>query len=194
MSSLRVVRAGRGALLLPGALLPVCAALALLACDDSQAWHEPDFSLARMQSQPRVDPFDREMTSPPPFTVARGAGSGRVPPVVTRALVERGRDHFDTICATCHGVRGDGESVVATKMLLRAPPSLLEPRIRALSDEQLGEIIGRGYGLMPPFANALPDDERLATVAYVRALEVAQGIDVALLPAAMADDLPREVP
>ncbi len=78
---------------------------------------------------------------------------------------------------------------------LRAPLSLLEPRVRALSDARLAEIIGRGYGLMPPFANALPYDERFATVAYVRALEVAQGIDVALLPASsVTAELTREAP
>lgn len=172
----------------------VAVALSLPGCDDSQAWHEPDFSLARMQAQPRVDPFDPEMSAPPPDTVPRGSGARRSPPVVTRALVEEGRTHFETICAACHGVRGDGESVVATKMLLRPPPSLLDAKVRGLTDEQLSEIIGRGYGLMPPFANALPYEDRFATVAYVRALEVAQRVDIADLPAPLAADLAREVP
>jgi mono/diheme cytochrome c family protein len=153
----------------------------LVGCDESQVAHEPSFSLERMQEQPRLDPFDPSMSEPPAFAV-------------TRALVLRGRSHFETICAACHGIRGDGDSVVAGKMILRLPPSLLEPRIRALSDEQLSEVIARGYGLMPPYANALPEEDRWATVAYVRALQIAQGVDVKLLPAPLVADLTRESP
>lgn len=169
------------------------AALALAGCDESQVAHEPDFSLARMQEQPRVDPFDDGMRAPPPFTVAQG-GLPHSPPTVTRELVARGRRSFETLCAACHGVRGDGRSVVSTKMLLRPPPSLLEPRIRGLSDEQIEEVIARGYGLMPPFAYALDEDDRFATVAYVRALEIAQGVNVAVLPPAVASKLAQEAP
>ena len=47
---------------------------------------------------------------------------------------------------------------------------------------------------MPPFANELPGDDRVATVAYLRALQVAQAIDVALLPPPLAAELAREAP
>ncbi len=173
-----------------------CGCVALAGCDESQVWHRPEWSLERMQEQPRVDPFDPQMSSPPLHTVAVGsiASANHAPPRRTREIVERGRSHFEVICAACHGIRGDGDSVVATKMLLRRPPSLLEPRIRALSDAQLVEIIGRGYGLMPPYANELAYEDRVATVAYLRALEVAEGIDVALLPEPVLADLSREAP
>ena len=161
-------------------------------CDDSQAWHAPDWSLSRMQEQPRVSPFDPQMSAPPPFTVDRSRLDDHPCPPVTRALVERGRTDFDTICATCHGIRGDGVSVVATKMLLAPPRSLLEPRVRKLSDAQIGEVIARGYGLMASYENELPPDDRCATVAYVRALEVAQGTDVSLLPPTLAAALREE--
>jgi mono/diheme cytochrome c family protein len=147
-----------------------------------------------MQEQPRVDPFDPQMMAPPPFTVPRGGGVTPPRPPVTRALVERGRVQFERICAACHGIRGDGDSIVATKMLLRRPTSVLEPRVRALSDDQIGEIIERGYGLMPPYANELTLDDRWATVAYVRALEIAQGVDVMILPPGLALDVRREAP
>ncbi len=176
------------------ASLILCAACLAGGCDDSQAWHEPDFSLGRMQEQPRLDPFDEGMASPPPFTVAHRTrdtgGSARL----TRADVERGRDRFDVLCATCHGVRGDGDSVVATKMLFVRPPSLLEPRIRGLSDAQIGAVIVHGYGLMPSYANELAGSDRAATVAYVRALQIAQGVSVSALPAPLAAALAREAP
>jgi mono/diheme cytochrome c family protein len=169
------------------------AVLLLAACDDSQAWHDPDFSLGRMQEQPRVDPFDEAMSAPPPFTVAR-ASPGRPPLPVTRAEVEEGRRRFDAICASCHGVRGDGDCVVATKMLLRPPPSLLEARIQALTDEQLDQVVARGYGLMPSFEDQIGAPERVGVVAYVRALQISQEVDVAILPAPLAAALAQRAP
>src|SRR6185312_9155561 len=164
------------------ALLAAFALAALCSCDESQVWHEPDFQLDRMQEQPRIDPFDPAMAAPPPFTVARGRGPGRPRPPIDRALVETGRAAFERTCAACHGVRGDGDSVVATKMLLRRPPSLLEGRLRALSDDQVHEIVDHGYGMMPPYAGLLSFEETWAVVSYVRALQLAQGVDVATLP------------
>ena len=164
------------------------------ACDESQVWHAPDLQLDRMQTQPRVDPFDRAASVPPPFTVARGYGPRRTRPAQTRALVEQGRGAFDKACAACHGVRGDGRSVVATKMLLRPPPSLAEPRIRDLTDDQIHEIIDHGYGLMPPYDGLLSYDERWAVVGYVRALQIADAVDVATLPPAMRAELAKEAP
>lgn len=166
----------------------------LFGCDDSQVWHEPDWSLARMQDQPRIDPFDPSMGAPPPHTVARGSNVRHSRPPVTRRLVERGRDRFEVLCAACHGIQGDGDSVVATKMLAVPPPSLLVPRFRTLSDAELGAIVERGYGLMPPYANELPGDDVWATVAYVRALQLAQGADVTRLPAPLVAELLREAP
>ena len=164
------------------------------ACDESQVWHEPDFQLDRMQVQPRVDPFDPGMSAPPPFTVARGLGPAGARPRVTRALLDEGRAAFNRTCAPCHGIRGDGESVVAEKMVLRPPPSLLEPRVRGLSDEQVHQIIEHGYGLMPSYAGFLTRDERWAVVGYTRALETAQAVDAKTLPASVRSELAKEAP
>jgi mono/diheme cytochrome c family protein len=164
------------------------------ACDDRQALHEPSFSLERMQEQPRVDPFDPGMRAPPAFAIPRGTSERAARPQVTRALVDRGKVRFEAICAACHGLAGDGDSPVADKMLLRRPPSLAEPRLRALSDEQIAAVIAGGYGLMPSYANPLPGDDRWAVVAYVRALQVAQGVQVAWLPGDVVAELTREAP
>ena len=172
-------------------LLACATAVAVVAgCDESEVAHAPSFSLERMQDQPRQDPFERGMAAPPPDTVARGALSSRRPEV-TFSLLSDGRSHFDVVCATCHGIRGDGDSVVAEKMLLKRPTSLLEPRVRALTDEELEEVVVRGYGLMPPYAGMLSPDERWAVVEYVRALQVAERVEVSLLPPSVAARLIR---
>jgi hypothetical protein len=105
-----------------------------------------------MRRQPKYIPYDpsafftdgRAMRLPPegvverrsaePFEVRTGIdGSGdyvrRLPLPLTAALLQEGEGHFRAVCAACHGVLGDGRSVVATKMALRPPPDLKLHRV-----------------------------------------------------------------
>lgn len=183
------------------AVLAAVFALVAGACDNRQALHEPDPTLARMLDQRRADPYSaspvfadgKTMREPPRHTVARD--DDEVPrPEVTRELLTAGRTRFERICATCHGVAGDGDSVVATKMTRRPPPSLHEERLRALPDERLHAVVTSGYGLMPGFADMLREDERWAVVAYVRALQLSRRAPVAALTPAMRAELTKEAP
>lgn len=105
---------------------------------------------------------------PPPGIVAMTAPMP-VPPV-TRALVVRGRDRFDRMCAPCHGLRGDGVSAVASSMMLRRPPSLIDPIVTGFSDERITTVMEAGYGLMPSY-RWVPAADRYAILHYVRALQ-----------------------
>jgi len=67
-------------------------------------------------------------------------------------------------------------------MQLRQPPSLLEPRIRQLPVGRIYQAIADGYGLMPSYARQLTLDERWAVTAYVRALQLRDGIALGDLP------------
>jgi mono/diheme cytochrome c family protein len=150
------------------------------------------------------------MRSPPPGTVARGRDhvgdrviatgqdenedAKRVPLPLTRALLENGRARFDEICATCHGVLGDGVSVVAEKMRLRKPPSLFEARISQQAPGRVFRTISQGFGLMPSYAAALSIDERWAVVAYIEALRLSQAAPVAELSPALRAELARRAP
>lgn len=194
------------------------AALALAAgCSRTVTVVEPEPSLERMQVQPRTDPYaesalfpdGRAMRTPPAGTIPRerllgppalllGAEGGRYverfPLPVTRALVEEGRAHFDVVCATCHGVRGDGASPVAAAMTLRPPPSLHEARLRAAPAGRLYEVATQGYGLMPSFAPYLGVEARWAVVAYVRALQLSQAAPASALPDDLRAALDRGAP
>jgi mono/diheme cytochrome c family protein len=192
-------------------VLPVLATslVAVAGCDDREAFHEPEPGLERMQLQPKVVPYASPMRRPPAGTViadqgdddpriAEGRTDGgyvaRVPVAVTRALLTRGRDGFERVCATCHGILGDGISVVADKMEMRRPPSLDEPRIRALAPGMVFTIVTRGYGLMPSYAQMLDVEDRWAIVAYVQALQLSRGARVSDLTATMREELAREAP
>lgn len=199
-------------------LWAVLLAVLSASCDNRQAFHTPEPGLERMLQQRRGDRYaassffadGRVMRTPPPFSVAREQPAvgdrkletGRdadgyakqLPVPTTRALLDQGHAAFDRVCATCHGVLGDGVSVVAEKMELRKPPSLHEARIRDLAPGQVFEIVSVGYGLMPNLASLLDVDERWAVIAYLDALRLSQAAPVAALPEAVKADLLREAP
>jgi mono/diheme cytochrome c family protein len=167
--------------------------LFLVACDDRQAFQTPDPTLARMLDQRRIDPYGGEpMRRPPAGSVPHDDDRDDPPPPITRALLERGRARFDVFCATCHGVDGEGRSVVATKMSSRPPPSLHEPRYRDLPRERIFTIVTDGYGLMPGYAAAVSRDDRWAVAGYVKALQTSRAARVAELPADVRATLEKE--
>jgi mono/diheme cytochrome c family protein len=191
---------------------------AFAACDNRETFRAPEPSLARMLQQKRGTPYGtsvvfadgRVMREPPAGTVpqARPAigqpvvETGRVgadyvrvlPVVVTREALGHGREAFERVCATCHGILGDGNSVVAQKMELRRPPSLHEPRIAQLPAGKVFEVASLGYGLMPGFASMLDVYERWDVVGYLEALRASQAARVSDLPDAMRAELAREAP
>lgn len=198
--------------------LAAVAAVAALAtsCRSRNVLRKPDFSFNRMQQQPRYDPYasspffedTKAMREPPSGTVPYSRNSAlspgmdgivdgeyvtRFPVPITREMLTLGRSRFDGICANCHGIRGDGDTVVATYMA-RKPPSLHELRIRTLPHGRLYRVIREGYGLMPSYATHLEKEETWAVVAYVRALERSQHAVVARLPPEIASELARSAP
>ena len=103
-----------------------------------------------------------------------------VPLPVNRKLLELGRKRYDITCGTCHGPLGDGDSIVATQMSLRPPPSL-----HRYVDRPAGyiyEVATKGFGMMASYAAELTVEERWAVVAYIRALQLSQGTPAGELP------------
>lgn len=168
-----------------GPRLALVAVVALGGCD----------VLDPMMHQQKVKPYrpsehDADgisMRPPPPGVVAVGgavaadvAGGvsadgkalARIPVQVTPQLLVLGRKKFEINCAACHGLLGDGDSLVAKNMSQRPPPSLHQ-RVWA-EDGRYYQVIAKGFGLMPSYASALTLEERWAVVAYVRALQISQ--------------------
>lgn len=190
-------------------------ATAPCACDVDRPWPTLEPGLERMMVQPRVSAYsesdfftdgasmrplpgyavpyrktripdsrERPLTRDDPVA-ADLDGIRRVPLDVDRDLLSLGQRHFQTVCAACHGVLGDGRSPVAERMSLRRPPSLHDERIRDFSAGHVYGIITRGFGLMPSYAMVLDERSRWAVVAYVEALELSRN--------ARASDVPSEV-
>ncbi len=105
-----------------------------------------------------------------------------VPLPLSRKLLDLGRKRFDITCATCHGPLADGNSIVATQMALRPPPSLIQAKYVQKPAGYIFEVATKGFGMMASYAAELSVEERWAVVAYLRALQLAQTQPVAALP------------
>jgi len=187
------------------ALMAAVLVAAAPACSPvSDTVKELDLDWNRMLDQPKVKAYDESsfyddglaMRVPPAGTV-RWSGQHPLrpePPELDRALLERGRRHFDIFCAACHGKDGRADTVVASKMTLRPPPSLHTARIRDLSDRRLYRVVTEGYGLMPSYESRIGFRDRWAVVHYLRALQLSQHARVAELPQPLRDELKREAP
>jgi len=114
---------------------------------------------------------------------AGAAGTPFALPPITAALLARGRDRFDVFCSPCHGVAGDGDGFVVRRGF-PAPPSYHTDRLRSASDAHLYAVITNGYGAMYPYANRLTPPDRMAVVAYIRALQLSQHASVDAVPPA----------
>ena len=158
----------------------------------------------RMETQRKYLPYQendlfpdgRSMRSPPEGTVPRevlarssvpaagktpeGAVITRIPVPVTPELMARGRKRFDIYCATCHGLLGDGDSMVARNMSVRPPPSLHDRAGRPVG--WYFDVISGGFGLMPGYRQELSVEDRWAVVAYLLALQRSQRAPLAAAP------------
>ncbi len=92
-------------------------------------------------------------------------------PQLTLQLLRRGQQRYAIDCAVCHGATGEADTVEARAFKEHLPPSLHDERVRALSDEALFELIGKGTEAMVAFPE-LSTEERWAIVGYVRALQL----------------------
>ncbi len=169
--------------------------------------------LQRMVEQPKYLPYTendffedgRAMRIPPPGTVPREAHPSdrafearlpngeyveAIPIPITPAMLKVGQHEFQITCATCHGLLGDGNSVIAEKMSLRPPPSLHNHPERP--DGYFYGVISEGYGLMPSYAEQILPEKRWAVVAYVRALQLSQHANLADAPPQIRAQLLRE--
>ena len=144
----------------------------------------PMFADGRAMRQPPAGTVPRERQTMRPEITAGRSRTGdivtAIPIPVTRELMDQGRSKFEIHCAICHGLLGDGVSMVSTQMSLRPPPSL--HRLANPGPGHIYQVIAEGYGLMGSYAAELTPEERWAVVAYVEALRRSQTAMLAQAP------------
>ncbi len=170
-------------------------ALSLFGCTESDI--DPMMRQEKFKAYAVNDYYSdgRAMRVPPTGTVPRerDIAAATTPPPVTKALLERGRERFDIHCAVCHGFAGDGDSVVASKMSLRGPPTLVDDKIRAYTVQQIYLVATEGYGYMPKYDAEIPARDRWAIANYIKALQLSQHASLDDVPADKRGDLDKPV-
>jgi hypothetical protein len=161
-----------------------------------------------MATQPKYRPlspsdFFRDGRSERPLlenTVARGSLSGdelmvpkdsnNFPLPVDQALLDRGKERYTAFCTPCHGLQGDGNGMVAMRGM-KHPPSYHIDRLRDSPNGYFYDVITNGFGQMYGYAAQIPQRDRWAIVAYVRALQLSRYAHASDLPANLQEKLSK---
>ena len=175
------------------------------------------------KDQPRIEPWEAEYQgenvgfrgNPANSVPMRGAGVpefeiglGRFPTVFPTVIdsfapmpnpvpadersLDMGRKYFQINCAICHGTAGAGNGVMLQYGV--AAPSIVNERVRGLTDGYLYGMIRNGRGAMPNYAR-IEHMHRWDVVNYVRALQ-AGGADTSSVgqPGQTGPNLPGASP
>ena len=104
------------------------------------------------------------------------------------ATLARGQERFNIYCAPCHDQTGSGQGIVALRASWLAS-NLSDPRIRHMADGEIFDIVSHGKRTMPSYRFQIPERDRWAIVAYVRALQRAANGTLEDVPSELRSDL-----
>lgn len=176
----------------------------LLGCRGQVSREPPLWIMHGMEFQPKYLAFQenkffedgRNMRTPPQGTVAQGLlkeddaywrGGDSAHPIaknpmpLTDSLLHRGQDRFNIYCAPCHGRTGLGNGMVVQHGFM-PPPSYIDERLLKMPDGQIFRTISYGVRNMPSYGKQIPEADRWAIVAYVRALQRSQNASMTDVP------------
>jgi len=176
----------------------------LMGCRGETTQKTPIWIKHGMEFQPKWLPYgrntfypdDRNMQHPPEGTVAvgllkednsyyRGGDTGHYvttnPLKVTAQLMDRGHERFTIYCTPCHGQTGVGNGTVVQHGFL-PPPNFHDDRIINMPDGQIFHTITYGVRNMPSYGKQVPEEDRWAIVAYIRALQRSQRATISDVP------------
>jgi mono/diheme cytochrome c family protein len=91
---------------------------------------------------------------------------------VTAEVMQRGHERFDIYCASCHGKLGDGDGITKKIGAMPAVANLHDKRIVEMTDGEIFNTVTHGKGLMGAAGPLMPTQDRWATIAYLRALQL----------------------
>ncbi len=122
-----------------------------------------------------------------------GQLAGVFPFPVTSEVLKRGQERFNIFCAPCHDRTGSGNGMI-TQRGLRHPPSYHIDRLRQAPAGHFFDVITRGFGAMPDYADRISPRDRWAVIAYIRALQLSQNARLEDAPPEEQKKLQKERP
>ena len=158
------------------------AVLALAGCADQSMTQQKRYDTYEPAA---LWPDDTEARPLPEGAVAQGdlarAAALAQPPAVTPELLRRGQEQYGIFCSPCHGLAGHGDGMIVARGFPK-PPSYHSARLRAAPAQHFVDVVTNGYGVMYPYAARVEPQDRWAIAAYIRALQLSQGAQVASVP------------
>ena len=161
--------------LMRGRLLPLVGlaiVAGMLAVGCSQGSYPLDI-FYEMHYQPSYKAHEPPRLSPPASAVP---WYGSTPPQPT-SFAGSGKHIFDTNCAMCHGVTGQGDGQVLGRMIVDygyqatdAPllnPNLTSEAATGLSRDELRGVLTGGVNIMPSFSKLLTENQIELVLDYV---------------------------
>lgn len=123
----------------------------------------------------------------------RGLENGQwvasIPVEVNAALLHRGQERYGIYCSPCHGLSGYGDGIVGVRAdrlqegTWVPPANLHDDQVRQRADGHIFNTITNGIRTMSAYGPIIPEQDRWAIVAYVRALQRSQHGTVDDVPA-----------
>jgi mono/diheme cytochrome c family protein len=107
---------------------------------------------------------------------------------LSEEILRRGQERYGIYCAVCHDAAGTGRGMVVRRGY-KQPPSFHIDRLRQEEVGYFYDVISRGFATMPSYASQIPSADRWAIVAWVRALQRSQYVDLTQLPEAMRQEI-----
>jgi mono/diheme cytochrome c family protein len=102
----------------------------------------------------------------------RAAHNLQNPAPATADVLAAAKKNFETHCASCHGVSGDGKGDKAAG-LWSTPTDFRDARMNRPTDGDLYYVTTKGNWPMPAFEKKLSDLERWQLVDYIRTFAAA---------------------
>ncbi|MBI1320089.1 MAG: c-type cytochrome [Candidatus Hydrogenedens sp.] len=96
---------------------------------------------------------------------------------VSMELLQRGRERFEITCTPCHGYTGEGDGIIVGRGFPQ-PTTYHIDRLREANDGYFFDVMTNGFGRMYSYAARVAPEDRWAIVAYIRALQHSQNVDL----------------
>ena len=139
---------------------------------------------ARMNDQESVRTYEKEIPEMPPETIPMTGGFRilssanpkdlKNPLPYTQESVDRGKEAYSYFCVHCHGPKADGNGTVG-QSFVPLPANLKDAGVQRQSDGELFVKITLGFHRHPPLASTVSDEDRWATVNYIRSMKRKSG-------------------
>jgi mono/diheme cytochrome c family protein len=91
---------------------------------------------------------------------------------VSKQVLLKGKEKYDTFCSPCHGYYGKGDSRMNGQF--PNPPTLHSDKVRNWADGNVYHVIVNGQNVMPSYAKQMTKDERWSVIHYIRVLQRSQ--------------------